>query len=225
MRDGQDRKYDTALSRRDFLAGSAGLWIAVSIPRVGAAEAAARDEMPRALNPREWAAVEAITARILPTDDTPGALEAGCVNFIDKALATEDADALPRYRAALRELDRVRRARFEAGFVELAPERQDAVLSDLELGRLEGWRDEVASSQAFFATVRMHTIMGFVFPPRHGGNRDYVGWKTMGFPGPVHHLGGSLPEHMSGELAFVPIWERADARHGTTTSSEKGESD
>ncbi|MBW2426552.1 MAG: gluconate 2-dehydrogenase subunit 3 family protein, partial [Deltaproteobacteria bacterium] len=91
MRDGQDSKREIALSRRDFLSGSAGLWIAVSIPRVAAAEAAARDETPRALDPREWAVVEAITARILPTDDTPGALEAGCVNFIDKALSTEDA--------------------------------------------------------------------------------------------------------------------------------------
>jgi gluconate 2-dehydrogenase gamma chain len=225
MRDRDTGQRDGAVSRRDFLLGSTGLWIAVSIPRVRAAEAAALDDAPLVLEPREWSVVEAITGRILPADDTPGAIEAGCVNFIDKALATEDADALPRYRAALRELDRVCRARFETGFAELAPERQDAVLSDLELGRLEGWRENVASSQSFFATVRMHTIMGFVFPPRHGGNRDYAGWKTMGFPGPVHHLGGSLPEHMRGELAFVPIWERPDAGGGAATPSEKSESD
>ena len=40
------------------------------------------------LTPAEVADVEAIAAQIIPTDDTPGAREAGVVYFIDRALAT-----------------------------------------------------------------------------------------------------------------------------------------
>jgi gluconate 2-dehydrogenase gamma chain len=197
------------LSRRDFLVGGAGLWIAVSLPRTRAAAEAAAHSEPIVLAPQEWRTVEAITGRILPTDDTPGALEAGCVNFIDKVLAGEDAVALPAYRSALAELDRLCRIRFEADFAALPATRQDRVLAELETGTIDGWSADAAAPEGFFATVRMHTILGFVLDPRHGGNRDYVGWKTMGFPGPVHHLGGARPEHMSGEEPFVPIWARS----------------
>lgn len=206
------------LSRRDFLvggvAGGTSLWISLSLPRSAAAAAAsaavsAGSDGRASFTPQEWRSVEAITARILPTDDTPGALEAGCVNFIDKALAGVDAGALPAYRAALAELDRRCQARFESDFASLPAESQDRVLSELETATIEGWAAEDAAPDAFFATVRMHTIMGFVLDPRHGGNRDYAGWKTVGFPGPVHHLGGALPEHMSGEAVFVPIWARS----------------
>lgn len=209
------------VSRREFLAGTlagtAGLWIDASLPRPSAAAEAADDRSPRVLSPREWKQVEAITSRIIPTDDTPGALEAGCVNFIDKALANEDAGALTLYRAALKELDRVCRAGSGTdegmGFAESSSERQDQILAQLETGSLSGWQNARADQQAFFETVRLHTILGFVLDPSYGGNRDYVGWKTMGFPGPVHHLGGSRPEQMRGQQAFVPIWEREGHSH------------
>lgn len=212
------------VSRRKFLAGTlagtAGLWINVSLPRPAAAAEAAEDQTPRVLTTFEWAQIEAITGRIIPTDDTPGAIEAACVNFIDKALANEDAAALTLYRAALKELDRVCRRGGEGGlgkgFAESSEQRQDRILSALETGSLSGWRDSVTSQQAFFETVRLHTILGFVLDPSYGGNRDYVGWKTMGFPGPVHHLGGSRPEQMRGEQAFVPIWQRNQRGHRET---------
>ena len=38
--------------------------------------------------PEEAAEVEAIAARIIPTDETPGAREAGVIYFIDRALVT-----------------------------------------------------------------------------------------------------------------------------------------
>ena len=42
----------------------------------------------RFLNEHQARTVEAITARIIPTDDTPGAVEAGCVFYIDNLLAS-----------------------------------------------------------------------------------------------------------------------------------------
>ena len=38
--------------------------------------------------PEEAVEVEAIAARIIPTDDTPGAREAGVIYFIDRSLVT-----------------------------------------------------------------------------------------------------------------------------------------
>jgi gluconate 2-dehydrogenase gamma chain len=199
---------DAQFSRRAFLVGTTGLWIAAGLPRPLAAAAARRDAAPAALNSVEWNTVEAISERILPADETPGARAAGCVNFIDKALANEDSDALPLYRTALRALDRACAARWQKSFVALDAERQDSMLADIEAGSVPDWSAADAPQASFFGTVRMHTLLGFLTDPRHGGNRDYIGWRTMGFPGPVHHMGGARREQLIGEEPFAPIWER-----------------
>ncbi|MBV9087485.1 MAG: gluconate 2-dehydrogenase subunit 3 family protein, partial [Acidobacteriaceae bacterium] len=33
----------------------------------------------------------------------------------------------------------------------------------------------------FFETVRIHTVLGFLSNPEHGGNHDKLGWKLIGF--------------------------------------------
>lgn len=221
------------LSRRSFLSGAvmgtAGLWIQAASPRPLAAEAMGEPHASggaaagsakggsaptrHAFTAAEWTEVEAMTGRILPTDETPGAIEAGCVRFIDRALANEDAHALPLYRQALAALETLCQARRAQPFSAWTPKQQDALLHELEAGAVEGWEASEADPAAFFATLRMHTLLGFVLDPSYGGNQDYIGWKTMGFPGPVHHLGGSQPDQMSGERAFVPIWERVAPGH------------
>lgn len=57
------------------------------------------------LDPQAAAEIEALAAQIIPSDDSPGAMEAGVVYFIEGALATfdqEPARDLPRrsYRRA-----------------------------------------------------------------------------------------------------------------------------
>ena len=47
--------------------------------------------------PEQAKEVEAIAARIIPTDELPGATEAGVVYFIDRALKTFASDNLPLY--------------------------------------------------------------------------------------------------------------------------------
>jgi gluconate 2-dehydrogenase gamma chain len=238
-------KADDAWSRRAFLAGAtagaAGLWIDVSLPRTVRAmgsRAVAEDEsgaqggasdpegmIRRSLSPDEWREVEAVTARILPTDDTPGAREAGCVGYIDRALAEEDADARPRYRAALAALEALCQDRIGVSFSSGSPAQQDAILHELEEGAVRGWSSPEAPPDDFFQTIRMHTILGFVLDPRYGGNRDYAGWRTVGFPGAVHHLGGSRPEQMRGDAAFPSIWERSGAAeaHDSASPARRGE--
>src|SRR6266566_3332626 len=80
--------------------------------------------------PQEAAEIEAITARIIPTDDTPGAREAGVLYFIDRGLATFAVDDQKTYREGLPELQARLREMFPGGskFSSLATEQQDAVL-------------------------------------------------------------------------------------------------
>jgi len=198
------------ISRRDFFARTfaygGAVWAFVNLPRPRALEAAAESAKPLVLTGNDWKTVEAITARIIPTDEVPGAIEAGCVYFIDKALANEDAALKPLYRSGLAGIDAVSRARFGKTFTELAAKEQDEVLADLESGKAKGWPRGEVGSQQFFETVRMHTIWGFLADPRYGGNRDYVGWKVVGYPGPRHHQGGYTPEQMLGKAKIKTIW-------------------
>ncbi len=53
------------------------------------------------LTPEMAEKIEALTSAIIPSEDGPGAREAGVVYFIDRALATFDADKFEEYRAAL----------------------------------------------------------------------------------------------------------------------------
>jgi gluconate 2-dehydrogenase gamma chain len=198
------------ISRREFLVRSAvyggGLWVTMNIARPRALAAAAASSEPTVLSREQWATVEAITARIIPTDDTPGALEAGCVNFIDKALAHEDSELGPRYVEGLEALDGCARARAEKRFVELPAAEQDALLAQLQDGTAAEWKASF-SSVAFFDMVRVHTVFGFLADPKHGGNRDYAGWKAIGYPGAAHHRGGYTPAQMLGEQKVTPVWE------------------
>jgi hypothetical protein len=209
-RDGEERAGEEAgaeqatrvvsgLSRREFVRRSslygAGVIVGLALPRPRAARAAAESQTPETLSAEQWAVVEAATARIIPTDHEPGAREANCVNFIDKALAHEDAVALPLYQAGAAALDGVARARFGPGFVELTPEQQDAILV------------EQLPSAVFFETLRVHTIVAFLADPAYGGNRDYAGWRVAGYPGPRHRRGGYTPAQVEGQEPIVPIWQ------------------
>jgi gluconate 2-dehydrogenase gamma chain len=201
---------DPVLSRRRFLRDGSlfggSLWLAAQLPWPRAALAAAESSEPITLTAGEWKTLEAITARILPTDHEPGAREAGCTNFIDKALANEEAAARPLYQAGLPGIDVASRSRFDRVFVELAEAEQDALLADLEVGTAKSWPADAGPSAAFFETVRVHTIVGFLADPKYGGNRDYAGWRVTHYPGPRHHLGGYTPEQVTGTAKVKTVW-------------------
>ena len=120
------------------------------------------------------ATIEAATERIIPADRDPGAQQAGVVNYIESALGTYESEDAPLYADGVQELDRRARESFAASsFVALRPEQQDELLTQLEKER-----------NPFFSILIEHTMQGFYGDPRHGGNRDRVSWKMIGFPGP-----------------------------------------
>ena len=200
------------INRREFVRrGSlygAGILIGLNTPRPKAAQAAAESVEPAILTKHEWETLDALTGRIIPADEDPGAREANCVNFIDKALAHEDAAALPLYQGGLAALDGVAMARFETRFVGLESAQRDEILAALERGTAKEWAlSKELPSPMFFETVRVHTIVGFLADPSYGGNRDFSGWKVAGYPGPRHRRGGYTPEQVEGQAPIVPVWD------------------
>ncbi len=183
------------LNRRNFLlrAGTSlgAAWVTTNWPALLSAAThahnAARATPPpkyEFFTPEEAAEIEAITARIIPTDDTPGAREAGVVYFIDRGLATFAVDDQKTYREGLPELQARLREMFPGGskFSSLATEQQDAVLHSFDEQSDAPRRAFRArpGAQSFFETLRQHTIAGFLIDPEYGGNHDGVGWKVIG---------------------------------------------
>jgi len=176
------------------LAGMSAAWVAAHWPAmlsaVGHARQAVKGVAPAKfefLSPEQAVEVEAISARIIPTTDTPGAREAGVVFFIDRALVTFAQDNQKVYAEGLSDLrDHVREMfpgteKFSAATLE----QQDEILKSLDEQSSSGGGRSFrrrAAAQSFFETVRVHTVMGFLIDPdsdKHG-NRDGVGWKVIG---------------------------------------------
>lgn len=167
-------------SRRIFLQQSAGVaganWAKVVLPGLATiSQAACTSKEERApfsiLREDEAIEFEAITARIIPTTDTPGAREAGVIYFFDQSFGTFNAPMLPVLRNGL--------ANIQTGIVgghkfsELSEDDQDALL-------------EENANTPFFGLIRMMTFAGFFGMSEYGGNKDGVGWKLLGMDPNVH---------------------------------------
>jgi len=126
--------------------------------------------------------VAAITERIMPdAPGKPGAREAGALNYIDLALAGAYSELQDFYRRGLASLDAYCRKAHSASFARLDAAKQDEVLIALEEGKAEGFT--WPTSQEFFNTIRIHTMEGMFADPLYGGNKNFSGWRLVGFPG------------------------------------------
>jgi gluconate 2-dehydrogenase gamma chain len=166
------------------------------------------------MDPHTRAVLAAAMARIIPSDATPGAAEAGCIEWLERYLAGIGAiHALPdgngfylltgreaeawtarvaavreRYADGVRELDSLARDAGAADFLGLDAAAQDELLAIMERkGSVERKRTQAAVDEddlPFFGLLVMHTRQAFYSDPVYGGNRDHLGWKLIGFHGP-----------------------------------------
>ncbi len=166
------------ISRRRFARASAsGLgsaWLLANLPEVALAQAhahlAAEGAPPLTFEfftPTQAAEIEAIAAQIIPTDDTPGAREAGVIYFIDRALATFAADQRLVFLKGLKQLQ-AKVGKQARSFAAMNAEQQIQLLKKIE-------------KSEFFEAMRNMTIFGMFADPSYGGNRDKLGWKLIGF--------------------------------------------
>lgn len=165
-----------SLSRRQFLQSTGAMTgasylrlLAPAAVAITQAACSARDEeAPFAvLGAAEARDFAAIAARILPTTDTPGANEAGVIYFIDRAFAEEMSGQLEFARQQLSEFNA---ALGESRFSDLDEADQDEFLHGKQ-------------SSPLFNMMWAMTIFGFFSMPKHGGNKNKVGWDLLSFEG------------------------------------------
>ncbi len=127
--------------------------------------------------------IAAFAERLMPgAPGKPGATDANVVNYIDLALAGAYEDLQDFYRRGLAALDAHCRKSYNESFARLSAAQQDETITALEAGKANGFTFPTA--QAFFNTLRTHTMEGMFADPIYGGNKDFAGWKLVGFPGP-----------------------------------------
>jgi len=133
-------------------------------------------------NTDDAATVSAIAERIIPgAPGLPGAHDADVLNYIDLALSGAYADQQDFYRRGLAALDAHCRKTYGQPFHRLSAAQQDEVVAALEQGKAGEFT--WPSAPAFFNTLRTHTMEGMFADPIYGGNKNFAGWKLVGFPG------------------------------------------
>ena len=175
-------------------------------------------------SPSERSFVDAAVDRLIPPDALgPGAVEAGVTVFIDHQLAgpygravdwymqgpwadgTEEQGYQRRrtpaevYRAAILAIDS--RSRRSSGklFAALYGGDQDALLHALEDGKVD--LGDV-SAKTFFDLLWQNTQEGFFADPIYLGNRNFVGWRLIGYPGPRYNYDSAIGHY--GERYSLP---------------------
>ena len=182
------------------LAGVSAAWMSAHWPAMLAAASHARQAAKSSepakfefFSPEQAVEVDAISARIIPTTDTPGAHEAGVVFFIDRALVTFAKANQKKYAEGLQQVQAVVSKMFPGTekFSVATSEQQDQILQSLDkhfAGRKVPASSHQAAAESFFEMIRVDTITGFLIDPDSGrrGNRDGVGWQAI----------GRAPDHM-----------------------------
>jgi len=188
-------------ARRAFLKGAAASATALAGTALAPAAHAQTHDMPMApsasahahaestgaghrafLNDDDAATIAAFTERLMPgAPGKPGAGDAGVLNYIDLALAGAYSDLQDFYRRGLEQLDAYCHTTYSHSFKGLSAAQQDAVIAALDEGKATGFT--WPSAQAFFNTLRTHTMEGMFADPLYGGNKDFAGWRLIGFPG------------------------------------------
>lgn len=191
-----------ALTATGFVAGQQVAAQAAPPP----AASASAPYTPVYFHAEEWTFIQAAVARLIPSDDTgPGAIEAGVPEFIDRQMEGAFGQAatwymqgpfvpssplfgyqgkmLPRevYRAGIAATDAwCKQQKGGKRFAELDAATQDEVLKGLDGGTIQF--AEVGAKD-FFTFLLQNTKEGYFSDPIHGGNKNAVAWKMIGFPG------------------------------------------
>lgn len=171
------------MDRRAFLenlgGGAASAFFGASLidlRRAGEFAAAASPQEPwQFFTPAQAKLFDAVSAQIVPTDDTPGAREAHVVRFADHSLATFLKDRRPQMTKALTALDKFARAATGGrAFEDRDSADQITVLEAFE-------KKDQKDKTGWFGTLRQMTMTGMFSHPEHGGNFNKTGWKLIGY--------------------------------------------
>ena len=127
---------------------------------------------PQFFTPEEYQLVARLTELIIPTDDTPGAREAGVSEFIDFMVAS-DPPLQPPFRRGLTWMNSHAIKLHGTHFLKLGREQATEMLSKLAYKERHRLGEE--DGQAFFRLIREYTLMGFY--------TSRVGMQVLDVPG------------------------------------------
>jgi gluconate 2-dehydrogenase gamma chain len=171
------------LDRRTLLAG------AVATVGVGLActrEPSAPAPTPAPAPPADLATetfvpvLAALAARLIPSDDLgPGAADVDIAMFFRRVFADPRLSTVhPLLKRGCAFVMQLARSEMKQAFTALEPAVQDEII-----GRLvdNAVRPNGFSAPTFIRIVMALTLEGFLGDPRHGGNKDGLGWRAVGF--------------------------------------------
>lgn len=140
---------------------------------------------------QQYQMIEHLAEMILPSDDTPGAKEAGVAEFIDFMVAnrvpvsarrdvrcTQDAtelgnEAQNRFVSGLDWMNARSKSEFGHAFMECPPEQQKSLLE--ELAYKAKFKPTTESGRQFFQLLRDYTVVGYY--------TTKIGLESLGYPG------------------------------------------
>jgi gluconate 2-dehydrogenase gamma chain len=180
-------------------------------------EARAANPAATFFNPEQRAFVEAATERLIPDEeDGLGARGAAVAVFIDRQLAgpygraehwymqgpwatglAEQGYQLKLtpgelYQTATRDVNAWCQKNHGKDFAALSGTEQDEVLHGLESGDI---KLTDVPAKVFFTMLWENTVEGFLADPMYGGNRNFAGWKLVGFPGPRYNYTSEIEQY------------------------------
>lgn len=167
------------LNRRAFLQA------ALAAAAAGTGVACGRNGTPwRFLTVDEARTLAAISDRIIPPDQDPGAAWAGVVNYMDRQLCGPFQSLQQTYRRGIAGVDQSSLLSYGKAFADLDARQQIDMLHRLEDCHAPGAIWTKSSSSEFFTLLVDHTMQGYYGDPRHGGNREGTSWRMLGLPYP-----------------------------------------
>jgi gluconate 2-dehydrogenase gamma chain len=173
---------------------------AALIPVV-AIKSAAQSAAP-VFTPSERRILEAFMSRLIPQDEhEPGAVECGAASSFKRQLTEDLSSEKDAVLEGLAAMDAFTRHTHGSGLADLAPDKQDAVLTALPYNQATGFA-------AFFNRRRRLTLEGTFGDPYYGGNKGFAGWDLIRYPGA--RLAVSLEQQKMAPIkpAHVSAWGR-----------------
>ena len=132
-----------------------------------------KDYVPKFFDAADFAALEAFTAILIPTDDTPGAREAKCAHFIDFLLSSAtgfDTRSQDQWRAAMKALR-------ETGFHAADAKGRDEIVA--AMARPE--RERGATHPAYFVYRLVKQQNAFAFYTSRAGMIEALDYRGNSF--------------------------------------------
>ena len=210
------------LLRRVLLTGSSALVASALRPMPALAQS--NPLMPDAVDRYlyftrpELAFLNAALDRLIPTDKLgPGAREAGVAFFLDQQMVSPYGRAerwymqgpwregtkqqgyqlkltpAQLYRRAIAAIDAHCKAHYgNKVFAQLTAQQQDDLLHAMADGKLNVPNAPV---KEFMDMFWQNTQEGYLADPMYGGNRNFAGWKLIGFPGPRYNYVDEITQY------------------------------